>query len=935
MDEALRVFDKDFATLSGHERPFRWQRRLFDDLLEGRVPSALDLPTGLGKTSVMTIWLIARAHGAKLPRRLVYVVDRRAVVDQATEEAVRLRAALDGKAEHFHKLDKDATASARQAAADLKRRLRLGDHSLAISTLRGAYVDNREWLVDPGLPAIIVGTVDMIGSRLLFSGYGVSRKMRPYHAGLLGVDSWLVLDEAHLVPPFEKLLAAVESHPDLSARTTDEERELLPRFRLLSLSATGRERKDMDKVRGEVFRLSDQDIPDVERRLFARKSARVVPIDEEPLEQALANHAWTTAEKGAASVRCLIYCDSRDFAEKTEKALRKLEESSRLKGAATPKAAFELFVGARRTFERDKAKEWLAAYGFLAGSEAPLQPVFLIATSAGEVGVDLDADHMICDLVPWERMVQRLGRVNRRGTGDARVTIIDQGDPKPKKPEAPTASEKRAAIAYRVLQILEELPKAGQGIDMSPAAIRNLKLRAEADGSLEALVRSASSPPPPHPPLSRALLDAWSMTSLREHPGRPDIEPWLRGWIEEDEPQTSIAWRTWLPVRKGEPPAQAELEGFFEAAPPHASELLETETRRVVDWLLERAKSMSTSGLPAGLGLDTVIAFVLTPARELKSRQGGGRPFVYSLADLLPDDRPVARLKDGLGRDLAGAILVVDARIGGLASTGLLDPKEGASPRTADGQDTEWLAADAKGRPAVGFRIRPNVSPDDTDTTPNEGFVFAVERSDDGQDERVHVVETWTTEESRATSMREQSLEQHHSWTEEAAAAIAASVDLSGLYADLLKISGRLHDEGKRAERWQRAFHAPRGGVVYAKTTGPLNPSHLDGYRHEFGSLPFAEKDAALMGLPKELSALALHLIVAHHGQGRPLIETRGCDDAPPQLLQARARTVALRFAALQEQWGPWGLAWWEALLRAADQQASRRNDAEGKAANG
>lgn len=131
---------------------------------------------------MIAIWLIARAFAAKLPRRLVYVVDRRAVVDQATEEATRLREFVE-------------------ANLSMKAGLSLGSKMLPVSTLRGQLVDNREWLEEPSLPAIIVGTVDMIGSRLLFEGYRVSRKMRPYHAGLLGADTLVVLDEAHLVPP--------------------------------------------------------------------------------------------------------------------------------------------------------------------------------------------------------------------------------------------------------------------------------------------------------------------------------------------------------------------------------------------------------------------------------------------------------------------------------------------------------------------------------------------------------------------------------------------------------------------------------------------------------------------------------------------------------------------------------------------------------------
>jgi CRISPR-associated endonuclease/helicase Cas3 len=224
MSAELRSFADDFFLLTGHSRPMRWQCRLFARLIEGRVPAALDLPTGLGKTSVMAIWLLARVSAKAdvlktIPRRLVYVVDRRAVVDQATQEAEKLRKALSG------------------AAAHLKEPLGLGGGTLPISTLRGAYVGNRDWLDDPAATAIVVGTIDMIGSRLLFEGYGVSRRMRPYHAGLLGADALIVLDEAHLVPPFAHLLRTIED--DSSLWPVD--RTPVPRFIVLPLSATQRE----------------------------------------------------------------------------------------------------------------------------------------------------------------------------------------------------------------------------------------------------------------------------------------------------------------------------------------------------------------------------------------------------------------------------------------------------------------------------------------------------------------------------------------------------------------------------------------------------------------------------------------------------------------------------------------------------------------------
>ena len=58
-----------------------------------------------------------------------------------------------------------------------------------------------------------------------------------------------------------------------------------------------------------------------------------------------------------------------------------------------------------------------------------------------------------------------------------------------------------------------------------------------------------------------------------------------------------------------------------------------------------------------------------------------------------------------------------------------------------------------------------------------------------------------------------------------------------------------------------------------------------------------------------------------------PRLKLRAATTRPPSALQERAIEVALRFCRLNEQWGPWGLAWWETLLRAADQQASRANE--------
>lgn len=104
----LHDFDAFFAEFHDGQSPFDWQRELLDRLLRtGRWPSSIVAPTGAGKSSVLHIHVFAQAIAAgserlRLPRRLVHIVGRRALVDDMSVSALvlssRLQQALDAEA---------------------------------------------------------------------------------------------------------------------------------------------------------------------------------------------------------------------------------------------------------------------------------------------------------------------------------------------------------------------------------------------------------------------------------------------------------------------------------------------------------------------------------------------------------------------------------------------------------------------------------------------------------------------------------------------------------------------------------------------------------------------------------------------------------------------------------------------------------------------
>ena len=355
----MTFFPRAMKELTGYA-PLPWHQRIYDRLLADDIPAILDVATGLAKTSVLPIWLIALARQAlesrvRLPRRLVYVVNRRTVVDQTTDIAERLRSLL-------HEARTGVAAEIRHALLGLCLDPEDEASPLAISTLRGEFADNEEWQVDPGRAAIIVGTVDMIGSRLLFAGYGVSAKVRPYHAGLLGQDVLLIHDEAHLTPAFGVLIT------DIACRQA-RAREPRP-MRVLQLSAT--QRADSRDVL--TLDAADLDHELVRQRLNAAKRLTLEPGDLNTIVQRAL--AYRDQRR-----RVLIYVWAPGYArDVANRVVAELGDDR-----------VGLLTGTIRGYERDELvnKPLFANFRAREGRETLDASEYLIATAAGEVGVDL------------------------------------------------------------------------------------------------------------------------------------------------------------------------------------------------------------------------------------------------------------------------------------------------------------------------------------------------------------------------------------------------------------------------------------------------------------------------------------------------------------------------------------------------------------------
>ena len=496
--------------------PNGWQRRLYRLMLEeGRAPGAIRVPTSGGKTAILIVYLAALASQARngpvsLPRRIVMVINRRALVDQATSLAEKIRIALD----------LEALTPLRAALASLSASRR----PLAISTLRGEFADNGDWSLDPSTPAIILGTPDMIGSRLLFRGYGNGKVKRAQHAGLLGVDSLIVHDEAHLSPSFGRLLEEIAPLTRASALAVGR-----PPLQVTDMTATS---DQVDAFNGMPDAAAPEDA-DLLRRLHAPKTLVIeMSPDLAPAKPVELQRWEDTQRKQAAARIARAAAKFRDSGESLALFLDRPDQVgevvSLLRGEGVPDAGMAVLTGNLRGYERDRVVDCPAFRRFLPDSQET-GTAWLICTSAGEIGLDIDADRIFCDLVTLDRLIQRCGRGNRQGLkADCVITLMAWASP----------NERLA----KTLERLASLPPSGMGLEASPFALNRLV-------EDRAGYQAATPPAPRRRRLETPLLDFWAMTSVPVNPPGiaevyriPEPGTFIHG-LDETDREVQVIWR--------------------------------------------------------------------------------------------------------------------------------------------------------------------------------------------------------------------------------------------------------------------------------------------------------------------------------------------------------------------------------------------------------
>jgi CRISPR-associated endonuclease/helicase Cas3 len=970
----------DFFRELHEKEPFPWQRTLAYQVFSSGWPETLALPTAAGKTAIMDIALFHLALEACLPLdervapiRIWFVIDRRLVVDEASERAARIAARLANPPAHLHSesvLRRVATALAKLS----------GGPPLLTTRLRGGTFLDEAWAQSPNQPSICVSTVDQAGSRLLFRGYGVSDNALSIQAGLLGCDSLFILDEAHLSNPFADTLRSVaryRSWADQPLRTP---------FCVVTMTATPREPTT-------AFGLTPEDrnsrkAPELVKRLSAHKFTRL--NETKDLEKDAADAAEKFLNQAGTNVVGVVV--------NRVASARAIFEELRQRNSNIDVI---LLTGRIRPLDRDSLLErWLPWLEAKDKPDTPARPIIVVATQTVEVGANLSFDALVTEAASLDALRQRFGRLDRLGLrGESQAAILYRT---PKEDSTDPIYGYASATTWKWLNRVVESVQQESFVDFGVDA-----LAAKLDGSATkpSDLSELCTPTEAGPNLLPATLDFWCQTSPRPWPD-PDVSYFLHGRNADQSPDVRIVWRADLTEHN-----ELDWAELTELMPPASAESIPVPVYAARAWLLQEEEAASEVADAEGYKAREVQQEAKKQRYALLWLGSAEKSKVVGADDIRPGQTLVVPNSYG-GADQFGWHGRNDGRVQDIAELAF---RRQARFRLSKEMLVHWFAATTKEPPDFSSEL--NACFADTPLFERREAVHALLR-------RIALTEAspnepWWLSELRLRAWKltqtnrikidvpETIDEQHLAVTlidaklnraivaNQEVELVGASEDASdggsataapqpvmlkdhceGVASEFrrsatplrlpapifhaLEFAARWHDAGKCNDRFQIWLHGgdelPRRGFdgLLAKSLpgqssiswkrARVLAAYPEGYRHEFLSVwMLAQATKPLPEAPgSELAELASYLIGVHHGFGRPLppVTTHTEGERVMETLHGTRfdTSTSYPYARLGGGWpdlfwklvrryGWWSLSYLETLLRLADRRRSQQEE--------
>ena len=865
-------FEAFFTQLHNYS-PFPWQSELARLACADEWPEFIAVPTGSGKTAAIDAAVFALAVTGRC-RRIFYTVNRRIIVDEAFERAQRIAAALANP-----RPDQPEVAKVAAALRDLSGT----DSPLDCVQLRGGIYRDSTWVRSVIQPLVVSTTIDQLGSRMLFRGYGVSPSSWPIHAALTANDALVLLDEAHISRPFAQTLAAITRYRQPS--TTP--------FAFVQMTATPPEGTK------SVLHLTDADrTHDVLKpRLEASKPTRLVEPGKGKLVETLVKEA-----------KALLQSNPRSLAVMVNRVATAKAVAAQLEGAI-------LLIGRMRPFDRDDLTATLQDELRTGKNETLAAPRIVVSTQCLEVGADLDFDALVTECASLDALRQRFGRLNRSGRDIlAQAVIVLPDDASDNDPIYGSAL--KATWAW-----LKGLPSVDFGLSKLPAGTPDLL-----------------SPAQDAPVLLPTHLDALCQT-VPEPAAQPEVSLFIHG-SQRASADIQLCWRNDL----SESPK--DWVATLSILPPLSVECLPVPIHQFRQWAQGRhfVDSGDVTGVISDEKDDGAIrvsalvwrglhdSFILSDLTRL--RPGDTVVMAKNMDfDSTSYDDQVERAYLTVRRRRVFRIppaFPKPADAGDAVAT-LLAFAESPDNDISAKELPAILHQAACEMPDIFAPLADFAAPIRVDRYPGErGVILScagrAPNGDDGDDTLSHV----------SVSVP---LSEHHDHLRAALPAFApAAAKEAASHHDLGKADERFQAMllgGDLNLVWAQdtlLAKSPSMPNTLAERERALRKSTLpQGFRHEMLSVQLAQK----LGVKDDLT---LHLIAAHHGYARPFAPPVQDDDPPPVEVQGVVLNkderiampahrldsgIAERFWSLTRKHSWWGLAYLETILRLADWQTS------------